>query len=406
LRRVVALGPEVAARGIESWDALLASATDVPEDLVRAIAAEVTPYDEALIIYTSGTTDRPKGIVHAHRAPVIQSWRFAELMGLGPDDRVWTAQPFFWTAGVAMSLGATWAAGGCLLVQESFEPEAAIDLIARERATAVHAWPHQEKAMAEHPEAVRRDLTSVRRIEFGSPLARVVGIERDEWGMYASYGLSETFTLASALPASAPAAQRATSSGRPLPGIALRIVDPATGRELAVEEFGEIAVRGLTMMRGYYKVEPELYMAEDGFFRTGDSGRVDRGGELHWTGRLSTLIKTGGANVSPLEIESALGGHPGVKASCVVGVPHPTLGEAVVLCVIPTAGATPDLDAIRADLRGKLASYKMPRALLVFADHEVQYTGNQKIQPGPLRAAALVRLEREGVTIDGHCYGR
>lgn len=405
LRRVVTLGSERDARGIETWDSLLASAADVPEDLVGAIAAEVTPYDEALIIYTSGTTDRPKGIVHAHRAPVIQSWRFAELMGLRPDDRVWTAQPFFWTAGVAMSLGATWAAGGCLLIQESFEPGAAIDLIARERATAVHAWPHQEKAMAEHPEARRRDLTSVRRIEFGSPLAQLVGLERDEWGMYASYGLSETFTLASALPATAPAAERASSSGRPLPGIELRIVDPASGRELAEDEFGEIAVRGLTMMRGYYKFEPELYMAEDGFYRTGDSGRVDRDGDLHWTGRLSSLIKTGGANVSPLEIESTLSEYPGIKASCALGVPHPTLGEAVVLCVIPIGGVTPDLDAIRTHLRAKLASYKLPKALLVFPDEEVQYTGNQKIQPAPLRAAALGRLERERVTIDGHRYG-
>jgi acyl-CoA synthetase (AMP-forming)/AMP-acid ligase II len=259
--------------------------------------------------------------------------------------------------------------------------------------------------MAEHPEARRRDLTSVRRIEFGSPLAQLVGLERDEWGMYASYGLSETFTLASALPATAPAAERASSSGRPLPGIELRIVDPASGRELAEDEFGEIAVRGLTMMRGYYKFEPELYMAEDGFYRTGDSGRVDRDGDLHWTGRLSSLIKTGGANVSPLEIESTLSEYPGIKASCALGVPHPTLGEAVVLCVIPIGGVTPDLDAIRTHLRAKLASYKLPKALLVFPDEEVQYTGNQKIQPAPLRAAALGRLERERVTIDGHRYG-
>ncbi len=406
LRRVVTLGSEPVARGIDTWDGLLSSAAEVSEDLLDAIVAEITPADDALIIYTSGTTDRPKGILHAHRGPVIQSWRFAELMGLTAEDRVWTVQPFFWTAGMAMSLGATWAAGGCLLLQEVFEPAAALELIEAERATAVHAWPHQEKSMAEHPHAGDHDLSSVRRIEFSSPLAPVVGLERDLWGMHASYGLSETFTLASALPADTPAARRAGSSGSALPGVELRIVDPATGAALGVERHGEIAVKGLTLMRGYYKLEPELYIGEDGFFRTGDGGRIDAEGELHWTGRLSNLIKTGGANVSPLEIEAALSGYPGVKACCALGIPHPTLGEIVVLCVILVAGAKLTLEQIQTFLCGKLAGYKVPKVMLEFADREVQYTGNQKIQTAPLRAAALERLERDQVTIEGHRYGK
>jgi acyl-CoA synthetase (AMP-forming)/AMP-acid ligase II len=335
---------------------------------------------------------------------VIQSWRFAESMGLGADDRVFTAQPFFWTAGICMSLGSTFAAGGCLLLEERFDPGRALERIETERATTVHAWPHQEKAMAEHPDAERRDLSSIRHVEFASPLARLAGIEKDEWGTYGAYGLSETFTIASSIPASAPAELREATSGRVLPGNALRIVDPETGAPLADGEKGEIAVKGATFMRGYYKVVPEHYLDADGFFRTQDGGWIDADGYLHWTGRLSNLIKTGGANVSPLEVESALEGEPSLRVAMAVGVPHPTLGEAIVLCAVPVAGADPDPEVLRQALREKLAAYKVPRHVLLFDAEELEYTGNQKIQVGPLREKALARLAADRVEIAGHRY--
>jgi fatty-acyl-CoA synthase len=406
LRRVAGLGPEAAKGGIESWDGFLARGADVSDALLDAVAAEVFPSDDALIIYTSGTTERPKGIVHSQRTPVIQSLRFAEYMGLTPEDRIFTAQPFFWTAGIAMSLGASLAAGACLVLQEVFEPGRALLEIERERISVVHAWPHQEQALGEHPDAARRDLRSVRKTRFSSPLARLAGLEKDAWGMDASYGLSETFTIATALPADAPAELRARSSGRPLPGTLLRIVDPGTGAPLPPGEPGEIAVKGATLMRGYYKLEPELAFDADGWFRTQDGGSLGADGQLHWTGRLSNLIKTGGANVSPLEIEAALRSYPGLRAALAVGVPHPTLGEAVVLCAIAEEGATaPGGEAIREFLRGSLAPYKVPRRVLLFSPEELAYTGNQKIQVGPLREAALARLAAEQAEIAGHRYG-
>jgi acyl-CoA synthetase (AMP-forming)/AMP-acid ligase II len=404
LRRVVATGAAALPAGVEPWSALLAAGADVPDELLDALAAEVAPSDDGLVIYTSGTTERPKGIVHLQRTPVLQSLRFAEAMALEPSDRVLSSQPFFWTAGIAMSLGATLAAGACLVLQEVFEPGAALALIEAERITTVHAWPHQEKALGEHPDAARRDLASVRKTRWSSPLARLAGLSEDRWGMDASYGLSETFTIATALPAEAPAAQRAASSGRALPGVALRIVDPGTGAPLPTGAHGEIAVRGPTLMRGYHKVDPELALDEAGFFRTQDGGSLDADGHLHWTGRLSGLVKTGGANVSPVEVEAALRGHPALRAALAVGVPHPTLGEALVLCAVSNEGAAAEPDALRAYLRERLAPYKVPRCVLYFRPDELAYTGNQKIQVGPLREAALARLRAQRVEIAGHVY--
>lgn len=387
------------------WSALRAAGADVPDALLDEISAEIHPADDALVIYTSGTTARPKGVVHRQRAPVIQGWRFAELMGFTSDDRVYTAYPFFWTAGIAMALGATLAAGATLVLHEIFEPGEALALAARERATSLQVWPHQAKAMAEHPDASRHDLSSVRKIEFGSPLARLAGLEKDEWGIYASYGMSETFTLATALPADAPAERRKLTHGPTLPGNELRIVDPHGGAAPAPGEKGEIAVKGLTLMTGYAKVDPELVFDADGFFHTQDGGYLDAEGELHWSGRLSNLIKTGGANVSPLELEDRAGRFPGVRSAHAIGVPHPTLGEAIVLLVVPTAGASVDVPGLEAFLREALSAYKLPRAVFVLRPDEVSYTGSQKVQVEPLRDLALARLRAARVTIAGHAYG-
>lgn len=405
LRRVVGLGIAAARGGVETWEELLAEAHDVDDALLDAASAEVEPSDDALVIYTSGTTANPKGVLHSQRAGVIQAHRFAEMLRFTPDDRLYTTYPFFWTAGIAMSIGGAFAAGACLLLEETFEPGAALELIERERATAVHAWPHQQKALGEHPSAGERDLSSVVKVEFSSPLAKLAGAERDVYGAGSSYGLSETFTLCSALPADAPAEERHACSGRPLPGMTFRILDPESGEPVADGAEGEIAVKGATLMRGYPKVLPENYLDANGFFRTRDGGSIDAEGYLHWTGRLSNLIKTGGANVSPVEIQELLESHPELVVGIPVGIGHPTLGEVIVLCAVPVEGASPGEDALRAWLRERLAAYKVPRKVLVFRPDELSYTGNQKVQVEPLREAARARLVEERSEIAGHRYG-
>jgi fatty-acyl-CoA synthase len=404
LRRVFCLGLAAARGGVEPFSELERYGADVPESLVDALSDQVTPSDEGVIIYTSGTTSEPKGVLHLTRAPAINGYRFGELMMLTPADRTVTAQPFFWTAGMCHSLGSHLATGATLVIDETFDPGRALQLAAEEKATMIIAWPHQEKAMAEHPLVQQLDLSSVSKLEFGSPLARALGFEKDQWGIYASFGMSETFTYASAYGAWESPERRKTS-GRPLPGMSIRIVDPETGAELPPGERGEIVVKGVTFMRGYYKVNPEEFLDADGYLHTRDGGYLTPDGELKWTGRLSNMIKTGGANVSPLEIENALAGCPGVSVGVAVGVPHPSLGEIVVLAAVSAPGERLDEERVRAHLRERLAAYKVPRRVLPFERADLAFTGTQKVQVDPLRAKILGRLAAERAEIAGHSYG-
>ncbi|MBJ19145.1 MAG: AMP-binding protein [bacterium] len=405
LRGIACLEAGEAPSAFEPRQAFLERGAQLPDPRVQEISDAVGPDDSGLMIYTSGTTDRPKGVLHSHKAAVIQSWRMGEFLGLVPEDVVFTAQPFFWTAGISMSLGATLAAGAKLLLQETFDPEAALDCIETERATTVHAWPHQEKAMAEHASAAGRDFSPLHRVEFDSALAPLAGLKEDVWGIYASYGMTETFTLASALPSWATAEERTRNSGPPLPGMEIRIVDPESGEACAVEQRGEIIVRGVTLMQRYWKVPLENVLDRDGFFHTGDGGYMDRAGLLHWKGRLSGMIKTGGANVSPLEVEKAASNLPAIKAAVAVGVPHPTLGEALVLCVVPTEGNAIDEGALRTKLRERLATYKVPRQILVIEEADAPTTGTQKLRTDAMRGLALERLAAAGTEIAGHRFG-
>lgn len=405
LRGIVCHGAGDAPEAFEAWESFLERGADIPDERIQTIVDSIAPDDSGLMIYTSGTTAQPKGVLHRHKAAVIQSWRFAEMLGLVPEDIIFTAQPFFWTAGISMSLGATLAAGAKLLLQETFDAESALDCIESERATTVHAWPHQEKAMAEHVSVAGRDFGPLHRVEFDSPMASLAGLKEDVWGIHASYGMSETFTLISALPTWCSAEERSNNSGRPLPGMEIRIVDSESGEICDVQERGEIVVRGVTLMQRYWKVPLENVLDADGFFHTGDSGYLDAEGLLHWKGRLSGMMKTGGANVSPLEVEKAAADLPGLRAAIAVGVPHPTLGEVVVLCVVPTTGNTIDEKALRAKLRERLAVYKVPRHVVVVDEADAPTTGTQKLRSDALRTLALERMTAAQVEIAGHTYG-
>jgi fatty-acyl-CoA synthase len=393
LRRVAAVDLDAPHGAAESWDAFLEAGEGVPDALVDAIAAEVTPADHALIIYTSGTTATPKGILHPHRGPALQSWRFAQQLRLDPSVRVWSAFPFFWSAGFVMVMGATLAAGGCLVLQEHFEPGEALQLLESERVTSPHAWAHQLAELEDHPAWPTADLSAVRHCEAFTSFGRHPSVHVDDtWSPRAAYGLSETCTIISSLPADTPREIRERSQGAILPGNAVRVIDRDTGAGLPVDKIGEITVKGPTLMLGYMRALPEQCFDDDGFFHTGDAGYVDDDAYLHWTGRITEMIKTGGANVSPVEIEERLLRHPALWTARAVGIPDEKLGEMVVVCAVAHDGVDVGEDDVRGFLRGRIASYKIPRRVLFFDEHELSLTGNAKIRAEDLRELALARL--------------
>jgi fatty-acyl-CoA synthase len=392
LRRVVGFGE--GAGPFQAWGEFLAAGEGVDDRLLDAAGAAVVPYDDALMIYTSGTTALPKSVLHTHRSVTGQLWRWGGQLGLTTEDRVWSAFPFFWSAGFAMVLGGTLASGAALYVDEVFDAGAALELMERERITTYYAFPHTDAQLADHPEARTRDLTSLRNIRSQSALFRFTGMVADEtsWDISSGYGSSETFTVSTALPNDAPLSLRLSSHGRPLPGMRIRIVDTETGAPLPPGQSGEITVKGIYLMRTYYKMAPEACFDEDGWFHTKDAGHLDEDGYLHWHGRISGMIKTGGSNVSPVEVETRAAESGVLGVVTVVGVPHHLLGEAVVMCAVPLKGTEADANPVLHHLRATLASYKVPRRIVFFDDEELQFTASEKVHVDEVRRLAVERL--------------
>jgi acyl-CoA synthetase (AMP-forming)/AMP-acid ligase II len=394
LRSVNVLGVSSPSGAITPLEDFLRQGDHVPDYLVDQRLIETVPIDDGVIIYTSGTTSRPKAILHAHRSPTLQSWRFVRWLALDSDVRVWSPYPFFWTAGLTMIIGATLVSGGCLVLQEHFEPGEALRLLEVEGVTTPHARAHQVAQLEDHPDWTTRDLSTLRHVNAFTSFTRHPSVKLEKpWYNRAAYGLTETFANFSYAPADLPPEELVGNNGWIQPGNAVRILDPATGTALCTGDEGEIAIKGLTVMKGYLKVPPEQVFDEDGFFHTGDSGFVDERGRLHWTGRASLMIKTGGANVSPLEIEEELLKHPAVKLALVLGVPDEARDELVVACVVVHSGNGATEDDLRQFLRGRVASYKIPRRVFFFSDEEFIMTGNNaRVRSDDMRPLVIERL--------------
>ncbi len=392
LRRLAVLGEPVP--GMEAWDEFLASGHGEPRELIEATAAEVLPSDAAVLFFSSGSTSKPKGILSAHRGVSIQLWRFRRMYGFSPGDHVrgWTANGFFWSGNFTMVLGSTLASGGALVLQSTFDAAEALELMQAERVNFPFAWPHQWAQLEGAPNWGRVDLSSVRFADFKTPIAHHPTVSGEWYEPGHAYGNTETFTITTGYPANTPPEVHADSFGVALPGVTLKITDPLTGGLAPRGEAGEISVKGPTLMLGYIGTPLDETLDSEGFFPTGDGGHLDDAGRLYWQGRLTDIIKTGGANVSPREVDDALIAHSGVKVAQTVGVPHQTLGEVVVSCVVPHDDVILDTGQLLAFLRQRLASYKVPRHVLFFCEDEVALTGNAKIKAGELRELAAKRL--------------
>ncbi|TDC98398.1 class I adenylate-forming enzyme family protein [Actinomadura sp. 7K507] len=395
LRHVAVLGPAEHGCGIEPWERFLQRGDTIDDTLLDAVAAQVHPSDSGVVVYSSGTTDRPKGVLHNHQAVALQCWTQAQLFGRDESTRLWCALPLFWTAGLNAAMGATLAAGGTWVMQEMFEPGHALRLMERERVTEPHTLPHQAGALEEHPDWASTDLSSCTKVFGKSVFARHPAVTGDTgWNMPVGYGLSETCSFLTGHPSTTPRELlRKRSYGRLLPGNELRVVDPYTGQVLGPGEEGELAVRGPTLMEHYVKRTRAECFDPDGFFRTGDLGSYDTDGYVRFGGRRTEMIKTGGATVSPAEIEVQLQACEPVRLARAVGLPDDRREEIVVLCVELKNGATATEDGIRSFLRERLAGYKVPKRVLFFSEGELPMNrGGTKVKNQALLDLVQERL--------------
>jgi|CXWL01.1.fsa_nt_gi fatty-acyl-CoA synthase len=384
---------ELAALGVHPRTVDLDADYSVARDELAAgpppRAPRLDPEHLWALLYTSGTTGRPKGVMVPHRQVLWNGYNTVVGWGLRPEDVSPIFTPLYHAGGLGAFLVPIVTTGGTVVLHADFEPGEIWRTIEREGATVVLGVPTIWERLADDDAFATVDLSSVRfLISGGAPLPRFV-IDRYQArgvGFKQGYGLTEvgvncfTMTLEESV-------RKAGSIGKPLPFTEARLVD-GEGREVAVDEVGELWLRGPHVCRGYWN-KPEATAAvldEDGFFHTGDLARRDDEGFFTIAGRAKDMLITGGVNVYPAEIEGVLLLHPGLADAAVVGVPDERWGEAGVAFLVGRDGAVPQAD-LAAHLSERLARYKHPKAV-VWVD-ELPRTAYGKVVKGELRTRWL-----------------
>ncbi len=385
--------------GIDDED-FVARAADVSHDDVAARQMAVSPGDDALILYTSGTTADPKGCVYSQWGFVAQAFGLAEALELTSDDRYFTPLPLFHVSAI-VTLAASLAAPCAFChVGRRFEPGVALEVIERERCTV--AFPAFETlwlGVLNHPRFAEADVSAMRLvINVGSPgslvrmqekfptATQVSALGGTEFGGFVSIGRARD-TLES----------RTTTGGKPLTGAEVRIVDPETGADAELGARGEILMRGHCRFVRYHD-DPETTAERidvDGWYHSGDLGRIDPDGSVTFVGRLKDMLKVGGENVAAAEIESFLMGHPAVEIVQVVGAPDARYIEVPAAFVQLRAHAEATEEELIDFCRGDIATFKVPRYVRFVTQWPMSGT---KIQKFRLREEIAADLERRGIT--------
>ncbi|GAB1385523.1 AMP-binding protein [Melaminivora sp.] len=349
--------------------------------------------DVALMTYTSGTTGLPKGAMLSYGNALFKTQVTAAQAGIGAQDVALSVAPLYHIAGMLMGVNVPVYAGATQVLLFRFDPLAVLQAIDRYRVTHWYSIAPMNYACMQVPEPGRFDLTSLRRnpvtsfgIVFTEPLAQ-------KWQAFtggpcisceAAYGLSETHTMDTGMPFDA---IRWGTQGKPMPGVTIRIIDPASGAELPAGQMGEITVRSPGNFQGYWN-QPEATVAtlRDGWVHTGDMGQMDAEGYLTFSGRFKEMIKVSGYSVFPEEVEGILIKHPAVAQAAVIGVPDADKGEVVRAFIVKKPGQEVDEPALIAWCRENMAAYKAPRELRFIA--QLPTTGAGKVLRRLLKDAA------------------
>jgi malonyl-CoA/methylmalonyl-CoA synthetase len=357
------LGAQIASLNADGTGSFSDAARAQPDTFPTAKRAEE---DLAALLYTSGTTGRSKGAMLTQANLLSNAQVLAEVWRFDETDILLHALPIFHTHGLFVATNVTLAAGGAMIFLPKFDLDQVIGLLPR--ATTMMGVPTFYTRLLSDAR-LSKDLARDMRlfISGSAPLLAETHQQfeaRTGHRILERYGMTET-NMNTSNPYDG--ARRAGTVGMPLPGVELKITDPETGAALPAETIGQIELRGPNVFKGYWQM-PEKTAAElraDGFFITGDLGKIDAQGYVHIVGRDKDLIISGGYNIYPKEIELVLDAQPGVMESAVIGVSHADFGETVLALIVPAPGAAPDIDQIKRAVAGSLARFKHPRALLI-----------------------------------------
>ncbi|MER6076734.1 FadD3 family acyl-CoA ligase [Streptomyces sp. NPDC001833] len=379
LRDVVVLS-EDAPVGFRTWKDFLAAGEGVGAGDVASRSAGLDGSCLSDIIFTSGTTGRPKGamITHAQTLRAYEIW--ADLAGLRTGDRYLIVNPFFHTFGYKAGVIACLMRGATMIPQPVFDVATVLANVAAERVSVLPGPPTLHQSLLDHPARDAHDLSALRLVVTGAAVVPLLLVERlrGELGVetvLTAYGLSEASGIVTMCRRGDDPTVIASTSGRAIPGT-----------EVRVDETGEVLVRGFNVMRGYFE-DPAASaetLTADGWLRTGDVGVLDPAGNLRITDRLKDMFIVGGFNAYPAEIEQLLGLHPEVADVAVIGVPDGRLGEVGKAFVVRRAGAVLTADDLIAWARREMANYKVPRAVEFVA--ELPRNASGKVVKGELRA--------------------
>lgn len=375
------------------WESFLRAGEAVSEADFAAAAARATGEDAAFILYTSGSTADPKGVLLNGAGVVGNGFELGHRRGIEADDRVWCGTPLFYGLGATNALPATLTRGATMVLQDHFEAGSAIDVIHRTGASVYYGTGNMTRAMLDHPDYAQAKIGSLQKGNAGTvaEYKRLTLIEMGIRGAVPAYGLTESYGNATVGWPDDPLEAKLETSGMPLPGMEMRIVDPQTGRDLPQGEVGLVLLRGHTTP-GYFANPEETAKAlrPDGFFDTGDLGRLDGNGRFIFHSRLKEVIKSGGINVSPVEVEQLIAGHPDIRDAYVVGVADPVKGELVVAFV--DAAARIGEDEVKAYVKERAASFKVPHHVMFRSEEQLPRLASGKVAKHRLREEAKREL--------------
>jgi acyl-CoA synthetase (AMP-forming)/AMP-acid ligase II len=368
-----------------------ATDTSLDADFLAQVESEVHPSDDAVIIYTSGSTAAPKAVMHSQGPMVRQARGLTDAQIEFQGERVLLQMPLFWVGGMNMLLEFFYT-GACLVLADGVSTRALVDTLRDRGAHVMHAWWPQQNAVRALMQAEGLDFSRIRNLrphQFPDGSPKPPELIPNSLGMTESFGPHGIAKLGSTLP------EHRRGAFAPVgPGFERRVVDPETGAVLAHGEIGELQIRGGSLMRGYYKRERADTFTPDGFFATNDLVRIEPDGYMYFQGRSGDMIKSKGANVSRLEVEAALRKIPGVAEPIVCALPDEEAGEIVVAAVAAKTDVKLTESDLKTALRELIAAYKVPANIIIIGAEDILYTPSGKIRLLDMRKLIAERLGR------------